>query len=109
MRLKNVPHVPTTKKNLVCDSLLCRDGFKLVFESNKCILSKYGNIVGKGNECGGLFHFSLSDECNKFANYVINVSDESNIWHPRLCNINFRWLMRLAGLNLIPKFYLSQS
>src|SRR4026207_1872380 len=26
------------KKNLVSGSLLCRDGFKLVFESNKCIL-----------------------------------------------------------------------
>ena len=38
---KTVQHVPTIKKNLVSDSLLCRDGFKLVFESNKCILSKF--------------------------------------------------------------------
>jgi hypothetical protein len=37
--LKNVQHVPSIKKNLVCGSLLCRDGYKLVFESNKCILS----------------------------------------------------------------------
>ena len=40
--LKNMQHVPSIKKNLVSDSLLCRDGYKLVFESNKCILSKYG-------------------------------------------------------------------
>jgi hypothetical protein len=38
IQLKNVQHVPTIKKNLVSGSLLCRDGFKLVFESNKCII-----------------------------------------------------------------------
>ena len=31
MQLKNVHHVPTIKKNLVNSSLLCRDGYKLVF------------------------------------------------------------------------------
>jgi hypothetical protein len=45
--LKNVQNVPSIKKNLVSGSLLCRDGYKLVFESNKCILSKYGTFVGK--------------------------------------------------------------
>jgi hypothetical protein len=39
---------PSIKKNLVSGSLLCRDGYKLVFfVSNKCILSKYGTFVGK--------------------------------------------------------------
>jgi hypothetical protein len=47
MQLKNVQHVPAIKKSLVSGSLLCRDGFKLVFESNKCILSKFGTFVGK--------------------------------------------------------------
>ena len=42
--LKNVQHVPFIKKNLVSGSLLCRDGYKLMFESNKCILSKYGTF-----------------------------------------------------------------
>ena len=55
VQLKNVQHVPTIKKNLVSGSLLCRDGFKLVFESNKCILSKFGTFIGKGYESGGLF------------------------------------------------------
>jgi hypothetical protein len=42
---KTVQHVPTIKKNLVSGSLLCRDGFKLVFESNKCVLSKFGTFI----------------------------------------------------------------
>jgi len=44
---KNVHHVPSIKKNLISRSLLCPDGFKLVFESNKCVLSKYGAFVEK--------------------------------------------------------------
>ena len=42
MRLKNVHHVPSINKNLVSGSLLCRDGYKLVFEFNKVVISKYG-------------------------------------------------------------------
>jgi hypothetical protein len=76
VRLKNVQHVPTVKKNLVSGYLLCRDGFKLV---NKCVLSKYGTFVGKGYDSGGLFRFSLSDDCNYIVNHVVNVNDESNV------------------------------
>jgi hypothetical protein len=43
--------------------------------------------------------------CNKVVNNV-NVLDKSNIWHSRLCYINFGCLTRLANLNLIPKFNL---
>lgn len=39
VRLKNVQHVPTINKNIVSGTLLCRDGNKLVFESNKIVVS----------------------------------------------------------------------
>jgi hypothetical protein len=39
VQLKNVPSI---NKNLVSDSLLCRDGFKIVLESNKFVVLKYG-------------------------------------------------------------------
>nr|CAE02415.2 OSJNBa0095E20.2 [Oryza sativa Japonica Group] len=47
VQLKNVQHVPSIKKNLVSGFLLCRDGFRLVFESNKCVVPKYGTFIGK--------------------------------------------------------------
>ena len=103
VQLKNVQHIPTIKKNLVSGSLLCRDGFKLVFESNKCILSKYATFVEKSYESRGLFRLSLTDVCNKVAYNIINV-DETNIWHSRLCHVNFGCMMRFANLSLIPKF-----
>jgi len=69
---KTVQHVPTIKKNLV----------KLIFESNKCILSKFGTFIGKDYDSEGLFRF-FPDDCNKVVNNVINV-DESSVWHSRL-------------------------
>jgi hypothetical protein len=75
--MKNVQHVPSIKKNLVSGSQLCRDGYKIVFESNKCILSKYGTFVGKGYDSGSLFRLSLHDTCNKSMNNI--VSNELNI------------------------------
>ena len=102
VQLKNVQHVPSIKKNLVSGSLLCRDGFKLAFESNKCVVSKYGTFIGKGYESEGLFRLSLMDSCDKLVNHVRH--DDCNIWHSRLCHINFGCMTCLANLSLIPKF-----
>jgi hypothetical protein len=61
VHLRNVQHVPTMNTNLVSGSLLCRDGFKVFLESNKVVVSKFGQLIGKGYEREGLFRFSLSD------------------------------------------------
>ena len=66
-------------------------------------MSKLGTFIGKDYDSGGLFRFSLSDDCNKVVNNVINV-DESNVWYSRLCRVNFGWILRLGNLSLIPKF-----
>jgi hypothetical protein len=42
VQLKDVHHVPSINKNLVSGSLPCRDGFKVVLESNKLVVSKHG-------------------------------------------------------------------
>nr|AAW57815.1 putative polyprotein [Oryza sativa Japonica Group] len=105
VQLKNVQHVPSIDRNLVSGSRLTKDGFKLVFESNKVVVSKHGYFIGKGYECGGLFCFSLSDFCNKSVNHICgSVDDEANVWHSRLCHINFGLMSRLSSMCLIPKF-----
>jgi hypothetical protein len=56
------------------------DGFKVVLESNKFVMSKCGQFIGKCYVCIGLFHFSISDFCNKSLNNIcddINESDAS--------------------------------
>jgi hypothetical protein len=80
VQLRNVQHFPSMNKNPVSGSLLCRDGFKVILESNKVVVSKHGQFIGKGYECGGLFRFSLSDFCNKFVNHICDgVSDDTSI------------------------------
>ena len=108
VQLKNVHHVPAIKKNLVSGSLLCKEGFKLVFESNKVVVSRYRLFVGKGYGCGGLFRLSLEDFCNNVNQIHSNVN-ECEVWHSRLCHINFGCMMRLAKMNLIPSFTLSKG
>jgi hypothetical protein len=101
--LKNLHHVPSINKNHVSGSLLCRDDYKIVFESNKLVISKFGNFVGKGYECRSLFRLSLSHVCNKVVNHVCNDS-LSNVWHSQLFHVNFGCMTWLAKMNLIPEF-----
>jgi hypothetical protein len=70
VQLKNMQHVSSINKNLVYDFLWCRDGFKVVLESNKFGVIKCGQFIGNGYEYGGLFHFSVSDFCNKCVNNI---------------------------------------
>jgi hypothetical protein len=83
VQLKNVHHVLSIKKNLICGSLLCCDDFKLVFESNKCVLSEYRIFIKKIYESRDLFNLSLTDTCFNSVNHVIH-DNEMNIWQSRL-------------------------
>jgi hypothetical protein len=80
VQLKNVHHDPSIKRNHVSSSLLCRDGFKVVLESNKLVVSKHGQFVGKGCNSGGLFRFSLVEFCNKSVNHIYGgVNDDASV------------------------------
>jgi hypothetical protein len=81
-----VQHVPEINRKLISGSLLCCDGFKLVFESNKFIVSKFGLFTGKGYVCEGLFCLSVIEDCNKFVNLTSCFNSEYNdreatVWH----------------------------
>jgi hypothetical protein len=60
--------------------MLGRDSYKIVLDSNKCVVSRYGTFVGKGYDCRGLFRLSLLDVCNKVVN-TVDISNESDLWH----------------------------
>jgi hypothetical protein len=56
--------------------MLCRDCNKIIFESNKYVLSKYVTLDDKGYNCVGLFRLFLHDDF-VMANFVI--LNKSNI------------------------------
>jgi hypothetical protein len=60
LSLVNVFHIPEIRKNLVSASLLSKKGFKIVFESDKIIVTKSGMFVGKGYSYDDMFKFSIN-------------------------------------------------
>ena len=78
LALHSVLHVPNMCRNLVSGFLLNKAGLKIVFESNKIILSQNGDFVGKGFCHEGLY--VLETDCEN-----MNISSNSsaillNLW-----------------------------
>ncbi|KAL0320072.1 UNVERIFIED_CONTAM: Retrovirus-related Pol polyprotein from transposon TNT 1-94 [Sesamum radiatum] len=62
LTLIDVLHVPDIRKNLVSGLLLVKSGFRLVFESNKFVLTKNSHFIGKGYVEKGLFKMNERKE-----------------------------------------------
>ncbi|GKA43533.1 zinc finger, CCHC-type containing protein [Tanacetum coccineum] len=129
LTLNDVLYVPDIRKNLVSGSLLNKFGFKLVFESDKSIISKGGKFIGKGYHTGGMFKLNIKDVVNSSVNDVnmTEISDASDastgivtnndtinkmptnsyysslLWHVRLGHVYFKRMSNMANSNLIPK------
>ena len=54
LTINNVLHVPKIRKNLIVGSLMLKNGFKLVFESDKFVITKAGMYVGHGYMTDGM-------------------------------------------------------
>ena len=48
LTLNKVLYVPEIRKNLVSGSLLSKHGFRMIFESDKVVLTKSGLNMGNG-------------------------------------------------------------
>ena len=104
LTLKDVLHVPEIQKNLVSGSLLSKNGFKLVFESDKFSLFKSEMYVGKGYFSNDLFKINVMTAFPTFDNNkgtsTVYMLESSNVWHGRLGHVNYHTLHRLINLNL---------
>ncbi|RVW83338.1 Retrovirus-related Pol polyprotein from transposon TNT 1-94 [Vitis vinifera] len=86
LTLNDVLHMPDIRKNLVSGSLLSKNSFKLVFVSDKFVLTKNEMFVGKGYLSDGLFKMNVMTVVPKSINnnkidssaYLL---ESSNIWH----------------------------
>ncbi|WJZ94150.1 hypothetical protein VitviT2T_013032 [Vitis vinifera] len=84
LTLTNVLYVLEIRKNLVSGSLLNNHGFRLVFESNKFVLSKSGMYVGKCYMSDGMWKLNvmtiIKSNMNK-ASTSTYMLESSNLWH----------------------------
>ena len=80
---------------------MSKKGFRLVFESDKFVLTKSGIYVGKGYMSNGLFKMNVMtivsyfNSKNTSSAYML---ESYNIWH-----VNFDTLCKLMNLELLPK------
>ncbi|GJR66370.1 retrovirus-related pol polyprotein from transposon TNT 1-94 [Tanacetum coccineum] len=89
LKLTNVLYVPEIRKNLVSGWLLNKFGFRLVFESDKFVLSKNQMYVGRGYAMNGMFKLNVmvvKNEINKM-NSSAYLIESSNVWHGRLGHV----------------------
>ncbi|GJX21493.1 pol polyprotein [Tanacetum coccineum] len=109
--LSDVLHVPNITKNLIYGSILSNKGFKLVFESDKFVITKCGVYVRKGYLDEGLFKLSVVTDDNAINNNNAGTStasvymiDPSFLWNSRLGHVNFRSLQRMIDLGMLLKW-----
>ncbi|KAL6332497.1 hypothetical protein AAG906_008528 [Vitis piasezkii] len=62
LTLMDILFVPEIRKNLVSASFLSEKGSKLVFESDKLVLTKGGTFMGKGYMSEGLFKLNVFND-----------------------------------------------
>lgn len=66
--------MPDIRKNLMSRTLLNKNGFKLIFESDKFTLSKGGMYLGKGYLSDHMFKLNVLAQMSKNNNNNINSS-----------------------------------
>ncbi|GJT36028.1 retrovirus-related pol polyprotein from transposon TNT 1-94 [Tanacetum coccineum] len=108
--LSNVLHVRNITNNLISSPILSNKGFKIVFESDKFVITKGGVYVGKGYLDEGLFKLSVVTDDNVIKNNNAGTStasvymiDPYSLWHSRLGHVNFCSLQRMMNLGMLPK------
>lgn len=126
--LSDVLHVPEITKNLISGPILSNKGFKLVFESDKFVLTKGGVYVGKGYLSEGLFkvsvkplYYGVETPNNDVTDVNVNtvtgnnsptsmyMHDVSLLWHSRLGHVNFCSMQRMIKLGMLPKCSFDKS
>ncbi|GJR67774.1 pol polyprotein [Tanacetum coccineum] len=111
LKVTNVLYVLEIRKNLVSSCRLNKFGFRLVFESDKFILSKNQMYVGKGYAVNGMFMHNVmvvKNDINKMNSFAYLI-ESSNVWHGCLGHVNFNSMRRLIKFNSIPNFHIDSK
>ena len=86
--------------------MLVQQGYKVVFESNRVVITRHGIFTGKSDNCDVMFKLilmSLSiNKISSISSFVANV-ECFDMWHGMLGHVNLNSIKRMMFLNLILK------
>ena len=107
LALSDVLHVPDIHWNLASVSLLGKARVKIMFDSDKIVLTKNNAFVGKGYCNQGLFMLNVSQIMNNKASFsFVYIVDSCDVWHGILRHVNFPYIKKMVELSLIPRLSL---
>ncbi|CAN1302049.1 Retrovirus-related Pol polyprotein from transposon TNT 1-94 [Linum perenne] len=101
--LTSVLHVPESRKNLVSTSLLVKHGFKVVFVSNKVVISMNDMFAGKGYMCDGLFKLNVMTINKNDASSSSYLLELPTLWHAHLGHVNYKSLQKMMNMEILAK------
>ncbi|XP_070030752.1 uncharacterized protein [Nicotiana sylvestris] len=99
LALNDMLHIPSIRANLVSVGLLGKVGVKVSFESDKVVLTKNNNFVGKGYYNHGMFVLNVINGNDNTSTYLI---DSFNLWRRgeailSACHLQNRILYKKTG------------
>ena len=101
LALNDVLHVPNIRENLVLVALLGKMGIKVLFESNRIVMTKNYIFVGKGFCNQGFFVLSIYEVMNENSFSSAYLVDSYNVWHARLGHVSSGYIKKIQNLGLI--------
>ena len=87
---------------------MLKNRFKLVFESDKFVITKAGMYVGRGYMTDGMFKLNAmtivpKNSMNEKGESSVYIVDSSILWQGRLGHVNYGSLKRMVNLECLPK------
>ena len=93
--LSDVLHMPNIRWNLVSVSLLGKIGVRILFDSDKIVLTKNDAFVGNYYCNHGLFmlnvFYIINNSASSSSAYIV---DSCDIWHSRLGHVDFSYMKK---------------
>ena len=96
-------YVPSLRRNLVFGALLNKPRLKIVLETDKVVLTRNGEYVGKGYLNEGLFLSSITSRIKNgiSSSTFAYIAKSVDVWHGRPSHVIIASIKRLKKLNLI--------
>lgn len=82
---------------------LVNNGFKVVFVSDKVVISKNYVYIEKAYLDDGLFKLNVMTIINNIDSSAY-LPDSDNLWHARLGHANYKSLKKIVNIESLPKF-----
>ncbi|XP_057993753.1 uncharacterized protein LOC131174439 [Hevea brasiliensis] len=101
--LDKVPLVDSLKHNLLSVNQLCDKGYRFVFESKSCFVSKMSDnkMLFIAKRIKNIYVIDLHALSNKDVKCFVSISDDSWTWHRRLTHASMDFLANLNKDELV--------